>query len=290
MSPTSIPAGFRAWPVMEYIGKKKHAATLALGPGRIILIPDKSTNPKQDWKIDNLVTHSYDGKHVYLDVNHPTKAMDLHAGSKEAAMEISQTLGELRGASRSEGLAEVFNAAKNKGARHIGTILWDFAASEEGEVSVTAGDSVTILDDTEEEWWLVRRAVNGAQGVVPSSYVERGRVDVPQPLQSPAGERKDNRDREREKERERERERERDRDQAEVGPGMRLPTRSTSLAAKRHTRVESSNSTSSSSRTPQPRSSRRTPYSLDGCRMLTIGRAGHFQGSTVDRPLGFVQG
>src|SRR5690606_18292459 len=106
--------------------------------------------------------YSLEGKHIFIDVNQPTRAMDLHAGSKDVAEEIFQALGELKGASKGEGLREVFAAAdQGSKRRQEGTILWDFAASEKGELSVTAGDTVEILDDTEPEWWLVRRIVNG---------------------------------------------------------------------------------------------------------------------------------
>ncbi|KYK53927.1 hypothetical protein DCS_08300 [Drechmeria coniospora] len=46
-------------------------------------------------------------------------------------------------------------------------------AQGDDEVTVAAGDDVSILDDsTSEEWWQVRRLKNGNQGVVPSSYIE----------------------------------------------------------------------------------------------------------------------
>lgn len=179
-SPGHIPPGYRTFPVAELIGKKKHAALLALGPDRIILIPDKSTLPRQEWSIENMLNYSVEGKHVFIDCNYPTKAMDLHAGSKEGAAEIFSALGEINGAARAAGLREVLSAAENKYKRSeaIGTILWDFVAGGQDEVSVAAGDEVTILDDKDADWWLVKRTVNGEEGVVPSSYVERGRTDI----------------------------------------------------------------------------------------------------------------
>lgn len=46
-------------------------------------------------------------------------------------------------------------------------------AQGDDEVTVGVGDEVVVLDDTKsEEWWNVRRLKNGAEGVVPSSYVE----------------------------------------------------------------------------------------------------------------------
>jgi hypothetical protein len=167
---------------MEVDSKKKRAATLGLGPNRIILLPDKSTRPKEEWTIDNLTGYNHEGKHVFLDIKHPNRSLDLHAGSTQTAEEIISTLGELRGLRKASGLDEVLAAAK-QGANSaknsdIGTVLYDFVAQGEDEVSVTSGDEVLILDANNEEWWLVRRQVNGAEGVLPSSYVERGRKNI----------------------------------------------------------------------------------------------------------------
>jgi hypothetical protein len=178
-----IPPGFQTYPVNEVDSKKKRAAILGLGPNRIILLPDKSTRPKEEWTVDNLVGYNYEGKHVFLDLKHPNRSLDLHAGSTGNAEDIVAALGELRGARKAAGLDEVMRAAKQgaEAAKNgdIGTVLYDFVSQGEDEVSVTAGDEVVILDATNDEWWLVRRQVNGDEGVLPSSYVERGRKNVP---------------------------------------------------------------------------------------------------------------
>ncbi|KAF8531807.1 hypothetical protein BDD12DRAFT_869217 [Trichophaea hybrida] len=178
-SSQSIPPRFRTYAVLEVDAKKKRAATLGLGPNRIILLPDKSTRPREEWSIDNITGYNHEGKHVFLDVKHPIRSLDLHAGSTHTAEEIVSVLGELRGIRKAAGLDEVI-AAVNEGKKNdIGTILYDFPAQGEDEVSVTAGDEVIILDDSNGEWWLVCRQVNGAEGVLPSSYVERGRKSIP---------------------------------------------------------------------------------------------------------------
>ncbi|KAI5849040.1 SH3 domain-containing protein [Tricharina praecox] len=175
-----IPPGFRTYPVMEVDSKKKRAATLGLGPNRIILLPDKSSRPREEWTIDNMTGYNYEGKHVFLDLKHPSRSLDLHAGSTQVAEEIISALGELRGIRKAAGLDEVIAAVNGAKAQDIGTVLYDFPAQGEDEVSVTAGDEVVILDDTNDEWWLVKRQVNGEEGVLPSSYVERGRKNISQ--------------------------------------------------------------------------------------------------------------
>lgn len=175
-----VPPGYRTWPVQEVDSKKKRAATLGLGNNNVMLIPDKSSRPMEEWSIDNLTAYNHEGKHVFLEFVKPPKSLDLHAGSTDKAQEIVLSIGEMRGIRKAVGLDEIVAAAKEGTMRkNIGTILYEFKAQGEDEVSVLPGDEVVILDDTAPEWWLVRRQVNGMEGVVPSTYVERGRTHVP---------------------------------------------------------------------------------------------------------------
>lgn len=174
----AIPPGFQTYPVQEVDSKKKRAATLGLGPTRIILLPDKSTRPKEEWSVQNLTGYNSEGKHVFIELKSPDRSLDLHAGSKDAAEEIISALSEIRGAVRQAGLDEVVAAATGGRKKDIGTILYDFQAKGDDEVSVIVGDEVVIIDATSDEWWLVERRVNGERGVVPASYIERGRSTV----------------------------------------------------------------------------------------------------------------
>ncbi|KAL7268049.1 cytoskeletal protein binding protein [Rhizina undulata] len=174
-----IPTGFVTYPVQEVDSKKKRSATLGLGPNKVILLPDKSTRPKEEWTVENLTGYNSEGKHVFMEFEHPSRSLDLHAGSKDVAEEIVNALADLRGAMKQAGLSEVIAAASSSAKpTNIGTVLYDFPAQGEDEVSVVVGDEVVILDDSSEEWWLVRRQVNGEKGVVPSSYIERGRKNI----------------------------------------------------------------------------------------------------------------
>lgn len=180
-----IPPGYRVYPVQEVDNKKKRAATLGLGPTGIILLPDKSTRPKEEWTIDKMVSYNYEGKHVFLEFKHPSRTLDLHAGSTERMEEIIATLGEMRGLHKAAGLDEVLRAASGTKKEEYGTVLYDFPAQGDDEVSVMVGDTVTILDASNDEWWHVRRHVNGVEGVVPSSYIERGAAPRKGIIESP---------------------------------------------------------------------------------------------------------
>ncbi|KAK3705174.1 hypothetical protein QZH41_013961 [Actinostola sp. cb2023] len=49
--------------------------------------------------------------------------------------------------------------------------LFDFVASEEGEVSFSRGDWITVLDASNENWWEGK--VNGSVGLFPSNYISK---------------------------------------------------------------------------------------------------------------------
>ncbi|KAK6372484.1 cytoskeletal protein binding protein [Lithohypha guttulata] len=173
------PGGFHLYNISEMVSamgkRKKMPITLGLNiaTGTIMLSPEKSRDgPTQEWTADKLEHYSIEGKHVFLELNRPSRSLDLHAGAKDTAREIVTGLGDIAGAHRAEGLKEVITAASG-GAQRKGIVLYDFMAQGEDEVTVAEGDEVIVLDDTKsEEWWNVRRIKNGKEGVVPSSYVE----------------------------------------------------------------------------------------------------------------------
>lgn len=173
------PGGFHLYNISEMVSamgkRKKMPITLGLNvaTGTIMLSPEKSRDgPTQEWTADKLEHYSIEGKHVFLELNRPSKSLDLHAGARDTAQEIVAGLGEIAGAHRAEGLKEVITAASGSGQKK-GVVLYDFMAQGDDEVTVAEGDEVIVLDDTKsEEWWNVRRIKNGNEGVVPSSYIE----------------------------------------------------------------------------------------------------------------------
>ena len=52
-------------------------------------------------------------------------------------------------------------------------VLYDFDAQGDDELTVKENDSVTIIDRSDDEWWLVRNN-RGKEGVVPAQYVQVG--------------------------------------------------------------------------------------------------------------------
>ncbi|KAL7964719.1 hypothetical protein HDV63DRAFT_389505 [Trichoderma sp. SZMC 28014] len=183
-----IPGGFHLYNINEMVSvmgkKKKMPTTLGINllTGTILIAPEKAQDdPPQEWTAEKMTHYSREGKHVFMELVRPSKSIDFHAGAKDTAEEIVASLGELAGAARAEGLREVIAAGSQKRQRK-GTVLYDFMAQGEDEVTVAAGDEVAIIDDTRsEDWWQVRRLRNGKEGVVPSSYVEFSGTITPPP-------------------------------------------------------------------------------------------------------------
>lgn len=181
--------GFKLFHVHEMVssmGKKKKMPTtlgINLARGLVSISPARPQDgATQEWTAEKLSHYSIEGKHVFVDLVRPSKNVDLHAGAKDTAAEITSMLGEIAGASRAGGLREVLAAASGGGGQKSGHMLYEFMAQGDDEVTVAVGDEIIVLDDTKsDDWWMIRRLKNGKEGVVPSSYVEvTGTVPTPE--------------------------------------------------------------------------------------------------------------
>lgn len=191
--------------------KKKRKGTLGLGNDEISWAPDKPSDSIQTWPINSLVRYSAEKKHVFIELQGPPKAasFDFHAGSSDAAQVIISVLGDLAGAARMPGIREVAGAlnaplpalpqnsglarkeresgfpvpehsdddidhsrAEVSGGREkTATVMYDFEAQGDDEVTVRAGAKVIILDDqASPDWWKIR--AGRKEGVIPADYLE----------------------------------------------------------------------------------------------------------------------
>lgn len=241
------PGGFHLYNINEMvsaIGKKKKLPTtlgLNLATGTIMIAPEKSRDgPQQEWTAEKLTNYSIEGKHVFIELVRPSKSVDFHAGAKDTAEEIVAGLGEIAGAARAEGLREILEISEGGGGQKKGQVLYDFMAQGDDEVTVAVGDEVVVLDDKKsEEWWMVRRLKNGKEGVVPSSYVEVTGKTAPPPSISGLNAARAIVDQNRMEEEKMTKEavkgtRKRggsESTSSEVGPGLKLPTRGSSLTS-----------------------------------------------------------
>ncbi|KAL9112010.1 MAG: hypothetical protein Q9227_003630 [Pyrenula ochraceoflavens] len=249
----SSPGGFHLYNISEMqsaMGKRKKMPTtlgINLATGSIMVAPARARDGEtQEWTADKLQHYSIEGKHVFLEMIKPVRSLDLHAGAKDTAQEIVSALGEISGATKGEGLREIIAAAAGGGQKK-GSMLYDFMAQGDDEVTVAVGDEVIILDDTKsEEWWMVRRVKNGKEGVVPSSYVEvTGTVEPPSSnagINAGRSTVEQNRLEEERLAREAARSDRNGIRGPEVGPGIQLPERGSSLVAKADERRQSQTS------------------------------------------------
>ena len=149
------------------MGKNKKMPTtlgLNLGKGMIMISPEKTRDgPSQEWSAEKLTHYSIEGKHVFVELVRPSKSVDFHAGAKDTAKEIVAQLGELAGASRGEGLREVWaaSAGSNGAGRKRGHMVYEFLAQGLDEVA-----KVSRKEGRER----VRRSMGGAgvSGGLPS--------------------------------------------------------------------------------------------------------------------------
>ena len=49
-----------------------------------------------------------------------------------------------------------------------GVVLYDYSAVEEDELSLGKGDTITILETYDDDWWMVK--VDARVGLAPSNY------------------------------------------------------------------------------------------------------------------------
>lgn len=159
---------FHTWNIAEVDGRKKRKCKLSIGNNRIYFQPQKGT--PMEWTIDKLTSYDNEKKHMFLEFIDPYKSLEFHTGNNDTCAEIMTIIGEFKGASRDAGLREVEMASKTK---KQGTVLYDFIAESQDELSVKQGQSVYILNDKKSrDWWMCELVGTGKRGVVPAQFIE----------------------------------------------------------------------------------------------------------------------
>lgn len=65
------------------------------------------------------------------------------------------------------------SSASGANGGETATVLYDFDAQGDDELTVQENETVTVIDKENDEWWSVRNAA-GQEGVVPAQYVQLG--------------------------------------------------------------------------------------------------------------------
>ncbi|RXK37875.1 hypothetical protein M231_04874 [Tremella mesenterica] len=192
------------WSISEMDGKKKKKGTLGVGNGAVFFASDTDKlSPVKQLSITDLAHVSQpSSKNLELTFSTLSEPLLFHCGSSDAAKAIVAKL-EASKAAAGEALqmieAESHVEASDEEPEHpvteakavrfatepsaqapaanghgeAATVLYDFDAQGEDELSVHENEFVTVVDKENDEWWVVRNQA-GHEGVVPAQYVQIG--------------------------------------------------------------------------------------------------------------------
>ncbi|ORY24778.1 hypothetical protein BCR39DRAFT_545879 [Naematelia encephala] len=188
------------WGVAEMDGKKKKKGTLGVGNGAVFFASDTDKmTPVKQYPITELgLVSQSSSKHLELSFTSLSSPLIFHCGSSDVASAILAKL-ESSKAAAGEALelgaadavggssgeeepeapaepktvrwAEPSRAAPAASAATTATVLYDFDAAGDDELSVKETEVVTVVDKENDEWWTVRNS-SGHEGVVPAQYVQ----------------------------------------------------------------------------------------------------------------------
>lgn len=195
------------WSVAELDGKKKKNGTLGVGNGAIFFASEADKSPVKQYPITDLMHVEPQSSKVLVLTLGSAPEMVLHTGSSKAskaivaklesskeaageALELTHDVDEAPEGPSSEDEHEVAAPPPTKQVRWAEStpaspetpvramppgveqcvVLYDFEAGGDDELTVTEGETLTVVEK-EDEWWLVRNT-RGAEGVVPAQYVE----------------------------------------------------------------------------------------------------------------------
>ncbi|KAH7887775.1 hypothetical protein F5I97DRAFT_1935845 [Phlebopus sp. FC_14] len=210
----------RTWPVSEVDKKgKKRKGTLGIGNGAVFFASESDKTPVQKWQTTDVEGISVDkGKHVHIEVGGINSAkLHFNVGSKDMADAVVVKLESSKGLSSAKRVGEKLDGDRSPNPsaeqRDVGSpsrkngasvrfaeesqiipprkssedvevgepavALYDFEGTSSDELSVQEGERLDIIEKEGEEWWKCRNK-QGAEGVVPASYLEVRRKRITQ--------------------------------------------------------------------------------------------------------------
>ena len=200
------------WSVSEKDGRKKKKGTLGVGNGAVFFASDndKMEGVKQ-YAITELNEVTQSGsKELSLSFASMAQPLIFHCGhsdtakailaklesSKAAAGEVLQLVEGTGEASEEEPEEQVPVAASAPEPKSVrwasdapaapaagaasATVLYDFDAQGDDELTVKEDEVVTVVEQENDEWWTVRNSA-GKEGVVPAQYVQLNDGSAPTP-------------------------------------------------------------------------------------------------------------
>ncbi|KAH6914937.1 hypothetical protein BKA70DRAFT_559793 [Coprinopsis sp. MPI-PUGE-AT-0042] len=200
----------KTWSLSEVDKKgKKKKGTLGIGNGSLFFASESDKAAVQKWQTAHVTdVTSEKAKHVQIEIAGPTP-ISLHfiAGSKDNAEEImakTQSSKAIATAGASPASPETSSSRRLPPARNVhfddsspviippppaepevesedeeqpqdtgeyASVLYDFTADGDDEMSVKEGEQLLILERDGDDWWKCQNA-DGHTGMVPASYLE----------------------------------------------------------------------------------------------------------------------
>ncbi|KAH7879771.1 uncharacterized protein C8R40DRAFT_1083169 [Lentinula edodes] len=188
----------KTWSVSEVDKKgKKMKGTLGIGSGAVFFASETSKAAVQKWPTSSISNINVEkAKHVHFDVEggvslhftvgskdnceaivaklESSKALALQPSEETPAPTPSRappppSLGSLPARAVKASEPEEEEEPEEEG--EMAVALYPFTADGDDELSVIEGEQLLVLEKDGDEWWKCRNA-EGAEGVVPASYIE----------------------------------------------------------------------------------------------------------------------
>ena len=189
-APANVPAAWTAnatphdeiqmWSVTQVDPKKKKKmakGTLGIGNASLFFATDTdgASVPRIPiMQVQNAALEK--NKYLILSINKASKVTEptlvFHIGSKTAYQAITARLKESkRLAQQSAASSNSTTPRRGSSDRDMVSVLYDFEAQGDDELSVLENDQLVLIEKENDEWWKLQNAA-GQVGVVPATYVK----------------------------------------------------------------------------------------------------------------------
>lgn len=173
---------FESWNVQEIVDRsKKIRAKLTIGNTLLTFYSENSPGGRpEEWSLNKLVSFDLEKKHLFLELVSPSISLELHTGNSAVGRAIYDRLCEVKGAS-SKSLSQIKSASTVSPQRKqelrekkTAKVVVDFVAESSDELTITPGEKVYVINDTNSRDWTLVEKVDqpGKRGLVPSQFIQ----------------------------------------------------------------------------------------------------------------------
>ncbi|KAJ1977562.1 cytoskeletal protein binding protein [Dimargaris xerosporica] len=208
--PKSDPRDIAYWSVTEVTKKKKDARKGMLGVGDLQVFYSCTTDksPVRQWSIEDLESYTVkkDTVHLVFARSASPNQLQFQLASRTEATAVADKIDLTRRKAAGQPLLDATPPSPQPPAQfpanapatdpvtmveaQLAVVLYDFAAAEDGELDVTAGQMVYVLDNVSSaDWWTCQLATDDpvpVQGLVPASYLQVTQASEAEPAPTPS--------------------------------------------------------------------------------------------------------